>query len=192
MARLAIQAVALPAFWNTTEESGILSGRLNEYESGATDDDFGYRLARREAHRADNALALAWQDMQVEPKKQQQFMEKAFTLTYLNHALLSYISALGAHRGQERTRDSQLLIFSAEITKALQQAIQKLTQEKNQNPAIIKNMLKEIRLHIDQSEKTIEKQQFILLYNIAEVSGQLLKQIEIFRLDEKLQGYELA
>ena len=69
--------------------------------------------------------------------------------------------------------------------KALQQAIQKLTQEKNQNPALIKNMLKEIRLHIDQSEKTIEKQQFILLYNIAEVSGQLLKQIEIFRLEER-------
>jgi len=122
--------------------------------------------------------------MQVEPKKQQQFMEKAFTLTYLNHALLSYISALGAHRGLERTSDSQLLIFSAEITKALQQAIQKLTQEKNQNPALIKNMLKEIRVHIDQSEKTIEKQQFILLYNIAEVSGQLLKQIEIFRSEE--------
>lgn len=177
----------LPSLLSDTllKNLGYFRAVLNEYESGETDDDFGYRLARREAHRADNALAIAWQDMQVEPKKQQQFMEKAFTLTYLNHALLSYISALGAHRGPERTRDSQLLIFSAEITKALQQAIQKLTQEKNQNPAIIKNMLKEIRLHIDQSEKTIEKQQFILLYNIAEVSGQLLKQIEIFRLDEK-------
>ncbi len=161
---------------------------LSEYESVETDDDFGYRLARRAAHRADNALALAWQDMQVEPQKQRQFMEKAFTLTYLNHALLSYISALGAHRGQEQSNDSQMLIFSDEIVNALQKAIQSLEHVQNQNPILVKDMLKQIRSHIDQSEDIVVKQQFILLYNIAEITGQLLKQIEVFRQDEKQTG----
>ncbi|HZL09250.1 MAG TPA: YccS family putative transporter [Prolixibacteraceae bacterium] len=161
---------------------------LNEYESGAADDDFAYRIARRAAHRADNALALAWQDMQVEPQKKRQFMDRAFTLTYLNHALLSYISALGAHRGQEGANDSQLLVFSTEIVNALQKVIQSLTQKQTQNPILVKDLLKQIRSYIDQTEKTVAKQQFILLYNIAEVTGQLLKQTEIFSQDEKQPG----
>lgn len=164
---------------------GYFRAILNEYESGAIGDDLGYRTARRAAHRADNALALAWQDMQVEPPKQRQFMEKAFTLTYLNHALLSYISALGAHRGNERSDVAQLLVFSSEIVNALQEAIQALSRKQNQNPVLIKDLLKRIRLYIDRSEMATEKQRFILLYNIAEITGQLLKQVEIFRPEEK-------
>ncbi len=168
-----------------SDNLGYFQAILSEYEKVGTDDDFGYRRARRAAHRADNALALAWQDMQVEPQKKRQFMEDAFTLTYLNHALLSYISALGAHRGQEQANNSQMLKFSTEIVNALQTAIQALAQEKSQNPILINDLLKQIRLCIDQSEITVEKQQFVLLFNIAEIAGQLLKQIEIFRQDEK-------
>lgn len=180
----------LPSLLSDTllKNLGYFQAILSEYESGATDDDFNYRIARRAAHRADNALALAWQDMQVEPRKKRQFMERAFTLTYLNHALLSYISALGAHREIEGAIDSQLLLFSSEIVTALEKAIQSLTREQNQDPIQIKVLLKQIRLYIDQAETPFEKQQFILLYNIAEITGQLLKQIETFRQDEKLPG----
>ncbi|MGL5812141.1 MAG: YccS family putative transporter [Aeromonas sp.] len=62
------------------------------------DESLDYRVARKCAHLADSELAMAWQSMLVEPSKRRRVLDLCFTLTWRNHALLSYISALGAHR----------------------------------------------------------------------------------------------
>ncbi|WP_232455120.1 FUSC family protein [Oceanisphaera avium] len=58
-----------------------------------------YRLARKQAHLADNQLALAWQHIRVEPVAKY-WLSVCFDIAYRNHALLSYLSALGAHRSE--------------------------------------------------------------------------------------------
>lgn len=62
-------------------------------------EDLDYRLPRKQAHLADNQLALAWQHIRVEPVAKY-WLSVCFDIAYRNHALLSYISALGAHRSQ--------------------------------------------------------------------------------------------
>ena len=152
---------------------------INEYQQVSVDDDLEYRIARREAHRADNALVLAWQDMQVEPKKRQQFREQAFSLTYLNHALLSYLSAFGAHREQQNSTNPELVRFANEILQPLKEANQALQNKCPTENKNIVNLLEEIRIHTNSTEKGITKQQFTLLYNIADVIGQMLQQANL-------------
>ena len=56
-----------------------------------------YTFVRQQAHQADTALTSAWQSIKVEPKGARLLKEQAFRLTYLNHTMLSYIAAFGAH-----------------------------------------------------------------------------------------------
>jgi uncharacterized membrane protein (TIGR01666 family) len=149
---------------------------LNEYRQPDKQDDLDYRIARREAHQADNALALAWQDMQVEPKKQKQFREQAFTLTYLNHALLSYLSALGAHREDQAESHPEMPVLAEAIQQVLNQASQSSAEDSGNQ---ILELLDRIRQRMNQSESGT-RQQFVLLYNIAEVTRQLLDQAKTF------------
>jgi uncharacterized membrane protein (TIGR01666 family) len=60
-------------------------------------DELDYRLPRKQAHLADNQLALAWQNIRVEPVPRH-WLNLCFDIAYRNHALLSYLSTLGAHR----------------------------------------------------------------------------------------------
>ncbi|MGP7734109.1 YccS family putative transporter [Oceanimonas smirnovii] len=62
-------------------------------------DNLAYRLARKQAHLADNKLAQAWQNIRVEPVSKH-WLNLCFEIAYRNHALLSYLSTLGAHRDQ--------------------------------------------------------------------------------------------
>ncbi len=45
---------------------------IDEFRETSTD-DLSYRIARREAHLADNELALAWNSMRLEPKSKQRY-----------------------------------------------------------------------------------------------------------------------
>lgn len=67
--------------------------------SGGRHENLDYRLARKQAHLADNQLALAWQNIRVEPVPKF-WLNLCFDIAYRNHALLSYLSTLGAHRAQ--------------------------------------------------------------------------------------------
>lgn len=60
--------------------------------------ELDYRIARRQAHLADIALADAWQSMLVEPASQQRLLHICAALTRRSHTLIAYISTLGAHR----------------------------------------------------------------------------------------------
>jgi len=151
---------------------------LNEYHRQSGDDDFDYRLARRQAHQADNALVLAWQDMQVEPGKLKAFGEQAFALTYLNHALLSYLSALGAHREEEGKDNPELISMADTILEALDNATQ-ISTGAGSSPMI--GILEKIRLLMKKADPGTARRQFALLYNIAEVTHQMLLQAETFR-----------
>jgi uncharacterized membrane protein (TIGR01666 family) len=154
---------------------------LNEYQQSTTE-DLTYRIARREAHRADNALVMAWQNMQLDPKKQQQLKNTAFTLTYLNHALLSYLSALGAHRIYQNKEISHLLTFENHILKVLEETCNWFNSQGNTNLESIENSLEEISKHLLTNTKEVTQMQNILLYNIAEVTLQILEQAKLFKL----------
>ncbi|EGU30226.1 YccS family putative transporter [Vibrio scophthalmi] len=70
---------------------------IGQYRIGKND-SLAYRIARRNAHNQDANLTSAISAMLVEPGKYLSAVDESFRLLTLNHALLSYISALGAHR----------------------------------------------------------------------------------------------
>lgn len=70
---------------------------IGQYSIGKKD-DLAYRIARREAHNQDATLSGAISSMLVEPGRYRFAIDESFRFLTLNHALLSYISALGAHR----------------------------------------------------------------------------------------------
>ncbi|NHB97007.1 YccS family putative transporter [Photorhabdus stackebrandtii] len=74
-----------------------LDAILVQYRQGK-DNGLNYRIARRDAHNSDAELASVISNMSAEPKSYQTSQEEAFRLLCLNHTMLSYISALGAHR----------------------------------------------------------------------------------------------
>lgn len=152
---------------------------IQEYRRPASDDDLDYRIARREAHRADNALVLAWQDMQVEPRKRRQFREQAFTLTYLNHALLSYLSAFGAHREQESGKNDEIPEIAGQLLEILQDCAQ--VRPKEGTRQAVENVLSAIGQKTAVPNVGILRQQLNLLYHIAEVSLKIIERSELFQ-----------
>ncbi|RPD97972.1 TIGR01666 family membrane protein [Aureibaculum marinum] len=167
------------------KNTAYLKAILSEYKNPNTDDDLSYRIARREAHRADNALAMAWQNMQLDPQKHQKLKKTAFQLTYLNHALLSYLSALGAHRGKQTQDPLTIVIFEKNILKSLEEAFGWLTTETN-NTVIntIEDDLEELRIQLQSKKEEEIRIEYNLLYNITEVTIRILKQAKLFKQTE--------
>lgn len=120
--------------------------------------------------------------MQLDPKKQQQLKNTAFTLTYLNHALLSYLSALGAHRIHQNTEISYLLTFENHILNVLDKTCIWIATSGNNDVGAIEDSLEGISKHLLTYTKETTLMQTILLYNIAEVTLQILEQAKLFKL----------
>ena len=76
-----------------------LAAIATQFNQGRAD-HLDYRVSRKQAHLADNQLALAWQHLRVEPVAKY-WLSVCFDIAYRNHALLSYLSALGAHRSPQ-------------------------------------------------------------------------------------------
>src|SRR5690606_24249802 len=85
------------------------------YQEGISDEAYFHN--RQEAYHADNALASAWKGMRLEPKQMRQYEDKAFQLTNLNHALLSYISAFGVHRDADLSETAR--VYCEEVSEVL-------------------------------------------------------------------------
>ncbi|MBW7982444.1 YccS family putative transporter [Enterobacillus tribolii] len=83
-----------------------LDAIMVQYHQGKSN-GLDYRIARRDAHNSDAELASVVSNMSVEPKNDAATRDAAFRLLCLNHTLLSYISALGAHR--DKLSDSTTL-----------------------------------------------------------------------------------
>ncbi|UMB61208.1 YccS family putative transporter [Lutibacter sp. A80] len=165
------------------KNTAYLKAILNEYKA-PVNDDLTYRIARREAHRADNALVMAWQNMQLDPQKHQKLKKTAFRLTYLNHALLSYLSALGAHRNQQANQVLNMLEFENLILNALDEAYDWLTTEDKGEIKTIKDSLEEISIQLHTKKEASLNIQYTLLYNITEVTIQILEQAKLFKNTE--------
>jgi uncharacterized membrane protein (TIGR01666 family) len=143
------------------------------------EDDFEYRVARRNAHKADNELALSWQSMRLEPRRVQHFLDHAFTLTYLNHALVSYLSALGAHRDTHQLSLAPGNEIAGNIENALLEAGAFLAEKDSHSIDFdLQPVLLQLRKQINGSEDVGQRQQLRIIYNITDVSDKLLKELE--------------
>src|SRR5690554_2593899 len=133
-----------------------------------------YLHNRRTAYNADNELTSAWRGMRLEPKNSKQYEESAFSLTNLNHALLSYISAFGVHKHADELTEKERVIC-VDISDVHQYVIDLLDKkaDKSQLDLLIQTAL--------CWEETLEEMQNDssntragLIYNIAHVSREIL------------------
>ncbi|UXI00263.1 YccS family putative transporter [Photobacterium sp. TY1-4] len=85
---------------------------IGQYRIGKKD-SLSYRIARREAHNTDAQLSTAISNMLAEPGRYRMATEECFRFLTLNHAMLSYISALGAHRTQLNDEQTHYLVAQA-------------------------------------------------------------------------------
>lgn len=99
---------------------------ISQYRIGKRD-DVNYRLARRNAHNMDATLSTTISNMLAEPKKYKKAINESFRFLTLNHAMLSYISALGAHRKRIDDAETHLLILEAH--KGIHENLERLEQQ---------------------------------------------------------------
>lgn len=125
--------------WQYRNLSQLLSDALQSNEKyfeaiySENIDSETYNQLRQAAHQADNALTAAWQSIKVEPRRAKQFQSQAFRLTYLNHTILSYISAFGAHNKNNKIYEENLVVCH-ETSKILSQAYALLSKQTNDKP----------------------------------------------------------
>ena len=174
--------------WQYKRMSGLISKAMeknrvylqaiaSEYKK-ASSDDLVYRIARRDAHLADNELAQAWNSMRQEPKSKQGLMKNAFTLTYLNHALLSHISALGAHRETNIEAYENIEQLFGQIDKKLMEASQEHPHKENSIATDLSSLLMALQEQIKSSAPGLKRQQLRLFYNIAATTSQILDELK--------------
>jgi YccS/YhfK family integral membrane protein len=106
-------------------QARYLSEIVQQYQSGKQD-NLAYRLARRNAHRADAALANAFAAMRQEPERVRLNEAACGRFLILSHTQLNYISALGAHRGEEGTAPVDAALVG--MNQALQAQLRDLAQ----------------------------------------------------------------
>ncbi|MGF1755367.1 YccS family putative transporter, partial [Vibrio makurazakiensis] len=99
---------------------------IGQYRIGKKD-NLNYRIARRSAHNSDANLASAISNMLVEPGKYRMAVDESFRFLTLNHALLSYISALGAHRTRIDDESTHKLVLDAH--RVIHQHLEALNQQ---------------------------------------------------------------
>lgn len=89
-----------------------LDAIMVQYHEGK-DNRMSYRVARRDAHNSDAELALVISNLNAGNGLHQPVKDVAFRVLCLNHSLLSYIAALGAHREKIERSDLLQLIDDA-------------------------------------------------------------------------------
>jgi uncharacterized membrane protein YccC len=120
-----------------------------QYRAGARD-DLPYRLARRNAHNADAALAVAVSEMFREPALVRPRAGVALRFLIQSHTLLSYLSALGAHRialrspalavatrGAAEGAAQALETLAADVERGSAEAIEAATAPAGERPALV-------------------------------------------------------
>lgn len=136
-------------------------------------DDYEYRRARRQAHKADNELNSSWRSIQLEPKRHQKYRETIYQLSFLNHALLSYLSAFASSK-EEAIYSENYQKYYQQINKALHAVGAYLKGESHVDTIDLNPILLELRALIRECEVSVTRQQLRILYNIAQVSNKLL------------------
>lgn len=104
-----------------------LDAILEQYHQGKNN-SVDYRVVRRNAHNSDAELASVVSGMAAEPKHDPALLDKGFRLLCLNHTLLGYISALGAHR-EKLTENPDILGLLNDAICYIDGALQRETNE---------------------------------------------------------------
>ncbi|MGI9527825.1 MAG: FUSC family membrane protein [Weeksellaceae bacterium] len=128
--------------------------------------DEAYLHHQRSAHRADNALTQVWKSMRIEPKSKRKLLTSARNFTYLNHTLLSYISAFGVHRQNLDFKDIDFA-YLRDILFTLDEVKQYILG----NQSLECPALEEILSDAQQAEET--KGNELFLKNILNVSNEM-------------------
>lgn len=141
------------------------------YQKGISDEAYFHN--RQEAYHADNALASAWKGMRLEPKQMRQYEDKAFQLTNLNHALLSYISAFGVHRDAELSEEERA--YCEEVSEVLGY-VDRLLKDGDQGAQwqSYLDIADRWEEDLDQLPRDTESRRLGLIHNIAHATRELL------------------
>lgn len=110
-------------------DSRYLKQIMQQYATGKRD-DLAYRTARRDAHNADAALSSTLSNMLLEPGHFRKEADIGFRCLVLTHTLLSYLSALGAHRGALVDNDQQLGQAAQKLAASLEEIAQALAEDR--------------------------------------------------------------
>lgn len=132
-----------------------------------------YNHIRRRAHYADSALTRAWRGMQFEPKSKRGFQQTAFNLTYLNHSLISYISAFGIHDFKTRLTPELKNVYRL-ISRLLQQTLDVLAGTARPDETRMDH--NELELEIEKLQKEESLPEMELFLNVARVAKELLNE----------------
>jgi uncharacterized membrane protein YccC len=106
-------------------QAGYLHEILLQYQHGKQD-HLAYRMARRNAHNADAALANAYGAMRKEPASRRLNEAACGQFVVLSHMLLNFLSALGAHRSE--IEPGALDERARQAAAQLQQGLESLSQ----------------------------------------------------------------
>lgn len=154
--------------------SNALSKNKTYFEAIYADDSDKeqYDILRQKAHEADAALTAAWQSIKVESRQAKKLQDQAFKLTYLNHSLLSYISAFGAHNRENKIFEEYMPICK-EISYTLNKA----------NECLLKKDIESDKLREylsdkeEQAAESINTRTMSLLINIKNISKELANEV---------------
>ncbi|PHM51373.1 YccS family putative transporter [Xenorhabdus sp. KK7.4] len=152
-----------------------LNAILLQYHQGKSN-CLEYRVARRNAHNYDAELASVVSNMSSEPKHHRISQEEAFRFLCLNHTMLSYISALGAHR--DRLNEPVILDLLTEAIHHVESALQQDRVNDEFLHQISEHLIqKSNQLNSDNSKVQLVLQQVGLLVELLPEIVNLKKQI---------------
>lgn len=117
---------------NTLDCSAVYLRQIIQQYANGKRDDLAYRLARRNAHNADAALSTTLGNMLMEPGHFRKEADIGLRFLVLSHTLLSYLSGLGAHRGESLPAEAQqrLLGDAGRLAESLDGIARSLAEER--------------------------------------------------------------
>lgn len=152
--------------------SRYLQQIIQQYASGKRD-DLAYRLARRNAHNADATLSTTLGNMLMEPGHFRKQADIGFRFLVLSHTLLSYLSGLGAHRGETQLvgADNPLLLGADSLAASLDEIAQSLREERP--VAIHSDAEEQLASRLEQLGEGLDDQQRLVQTQLALICRQL-------------------
>ncbi|MGG5215355.1 MULTISPECIES: YccS family putative transporter [Rahnella] len=148
-----------------------LDAILVQYHQGK-DNSLDYRLARRDAHNCDAELASVVSNMSSEKNNDTTTLDAAFRLLCLNHTMLSYISALGAHR--EKLEDAETLSLLDDAVCCVDGALHHLPAESGRIQQALENLSARIQMRTpdsDSKEQLVLQQIGLLVAHLPELTS---------------------
>jgi YccS/YhfK family integral membrane protein len=156
---------------------------LGQYRSGMRD-DLPYRIARRDMHNADVALSVALSNMLREPGYARGNLDGGFRFLALSNTLLSYLSALGAHRAQSASVDADPIIDAGH--RQLQQSLAQLADALGRREAAspqeeeiaLADVLEQVPDDIDDKARLVRTQLALMLRLLPRLRGTAAEAIQ--------------